>query len=89
MTFLANGDKALTVTVSSLSTMVAPIVTPALLMFYVGKYMPIDAAGLFMSIIKVVIIPIVLGLVIRKVFASQMNIITTVIPIASVLSSER
>lgn len=86
MTFLANGDKALTVTVSSLSTMVAPIVTPALLMFYVGKYMPIDAAGLFMSIIKVVIIPIVLGLVIRKVFASQMNIITTVIPIASVLS---
>lgn len=39
-----------------------------------------------MSIIKVVIIPIVLGLVIRKVFASQMNMITTVIPIASVLS---
>lgn len=86
MTFLANGDKALTVTVSSLSTMVAPVVTPLLLMVYVGKYMPIDTIGLFLSIIKVVIIPIGLGLVIRKVFSNHMNLVTTIIPLASVLS---
>lgn len=86
MTFLANGDKALTVTISSISTMAAPVLTPALLMFYVGKYMPIDAAGLFMSIIKVVIVPIALGLLIHKFFNNHMNTINTIIPLASVVS---
>ena len=73
MTFLAKGDKALAVTVSSLSTIVAPVVMPMLLLFYVGKYLPIDAVGLFMSIIKIVIIPIALGLLIHKFFEKQMD----------------
>ena len=84
MTFLAKGDKALAVTVSSLSTIVAPVVMPMLLLFYVGKYLPIDAVGLFMSIIKIVIIPIALGLLIHKFFDKQMPVILKVVPLATV-----
>lgn len=84
MTFLAKGDKALAVTVSSLSTIVAPVVMPMLLLFYVGKYLPIDAVGLFMSIIKIVIIPIALGLLIHKFFNKQMPVILKVVPMATV-----
>lgn len=60
--------------------------TPGLLMLYVGKYMPIDAVGLFMSIIKVVIVPIVLGLLIHRFFDKYMDTINTVVPVASVVS---
>ena len=84
MTFLAKGDKALAVTVSSLSTIVAPAVMPVLLLFYVGKYLPIDAVGLFMSIVKIVIIPIALGLLIHKCFTKQMPVILKVVPLATV-----
>ena len=76
MTFLAKGDKALAVTVSSLSTIVAPVVMPMLLLFY--------AVGLFMSIIKIVIIPIALGLLIHKFFNKQMPVILKVVPLATV-----
>lgn len=85
-TYMANGDKALTVTICSISTLVAPVLTPALLMLYVGKFMAIDAVGLFISIIEVIIVPIVLGLLIHKCFRSHMDTINAVIPLASVVS---
>ncbi|ERT58632.1 bile acid:sodium symporter family protein [Megasphaera vaginalis (ex Srinivasan et al. 2021)] len=84
MTFLAKGDKALSVTITSLSTMLAPVIMPSLLLFYVGKYMSIDAVGLFLSIIKIVIVPIVLGIMINKVFSKQMPVISKGVPLVTV-----
>ena len=86
MTFLAKGDKALAVTISSLSTILAPFVMPALLLCYVGKYLPIDAVGLFLSIIKIVIVPIALGLLIHKFCEKQMGTILKIVPLTTVLA---
>lgn len=86
MTFLAKGDKALSVTISSISTIIAPIIMPAILMFYVGQYLSIDTIGLFLSIVKIVIIPIVLGLLIHKLFERQLPVIQQVIPLFTVLA---
>jgi BASS family bile acid:Na+ symporter len=86
MTMLANGDKALSVTTSSISTLLAPIITPAMLMLYVGQYMPIDGWGLVFGILKIVIVPIVLGLLIHKIFEKSMKVILTVVPIATVVA---
>lgn len=86
MTFLAKGDKALAVTVSSLSTIVAPVIMPLLLLFYIGKYVPIDAIGLFMSIIKIVIVPISIGLLIHKFCKKQMKTILIFIPMVTVFA---
>ena len=85
MTFLAKGDKALSVTISSISTMLAPVVMPTLLMFYAGTYMNVDGMALFMSIIKIVIVPVVLGLVIRKAAAKYMDTILALVPATTIL----
>ncbi|WP_288201237.1 bile acid:sodium symporter family protein [uncultured Megasphaera sp.] len=84
MTMISNGDKALSVTTSSLGTLISPFVTPALLMFYVGRYMPLDALAMFIGIIKIVIIPIALGLLIRKVFSKQMDTVLKLAPLLTV-----
>lgn len=84
MTMISNGDKALSVTTSSLGTLISPFVTPALLMFYVGHYMPLDALAMFIGIIKIVIIPIALGLLIRKVFSKQMDTVLKLAPLLTV-----
>lgn len=86
MTFLAKGDKALSVTISSISTMLAPLVMPTLLMFYAGTYMNVDGMALFMSIIKIVIVPVVLGLVIRKAAAKYMDTILALVPATTIFA---
>ncbi|WP_317382205.1 bile acid:sodium symporter family protein [Megasphaera stantonii] len=86
MTFLAKGDKALSVTISSISTIVAPFIMPVLLLFYVKQYVDIDAVGLFISIIQIIIIPIVLGLIVNKVCKKQMPVIQKIVPLFTVLA---
>ena len=86
MTLLAKGDKALSVTISSISTIIAPFIMPALLLFYVNQYVTIDTIGLCLSIVKIVIVPIVLGLIIHKVFEKQLPVILQIVPLFTVLA---
>lgn len=60
--YLAKGDVALSVAMTGVSTLLAPIVTPALVWLLAGKSVEVDITGMFLSIVQVVIMPIVLGL---------------------------
>lgn len=60
--YLAKGDVALSVAMTGVSTLLAPIVTPALIWLLAGKSVEVDITGMFLSIVQVVIMPIVLGL---------------------------
>jgi BASS family bile acid:Na+ symporter len=71
MTFLAKGDVALGVSIASVSTLIAPLATPALVSLLAGQWMSIDTGSLFMDIVQVVILPIVLGLLARTLFRRQ------------------
>src|SRR5699024_3712671 len=68
MVYLAKGNVALSVAMTSLSTMLSPILTPTLLYLLAGQWLPVDPFAMFFSIIQVIILPIVLGLVIQKFF---------------------
>lgn len=68
MSFIAKGDVALSVTFTTVSTLLAPIITPAFILIFAGKLVDIDGLGMFLSISKVVLIPIVLGGVCHKYF---------------------
>ena len=59
--YLAKGDVALSVAMTGVSTLLAPIVTPALVWLLAGKSVEVDITGMFLSIVQVVIMPIVLG----------------------------
>lgn len=68
MTYLAKGDLALSVGMTGVSTLLAPFLTPALTLLLAGKTVAVDALGMFVGILWVVILPIGLGLVAKRFF---------------------
>ena len=68
MSFLAQGDVALSVGMTSVSTILAPILTPAITYLLLRTTVDIDAFSMFFSIIQVVIVPIGLGFIVNKLF---------------------
>ena len=71
MTFLSKGDVALGVSVATVSTLVAPIVTPLLTAFLAGSYLHVDAGSMMVDIVKTVLVPIVLGVVVRLIIRDK------------------
>lgn len=68
ITYLSKGDTALSVGMTSINTLLAPILTPLLTYLYLRTSVSVDAKAMFLSIIQVVIIPIGLGLLINRFF---------------------
>ncbi|RLL40601.1 bile acid:sodium symporter family protein [Oceanobacillus piezotolerans] len=86
MVYLAKGNVALSVAMTSLSTMLAPIMTPLLLYLLAGQWLPVDPLAMFMSIIQVIIFPIILGFIIQKLFPAAVEKGVTVVPLISVVA---
>ena len=71
ITYLAKGDLALSVGMTAVSTLLAPLMTPLLTWLMAGTFVDVDTIGMLQSILYVVIAPIVAGLIIQK--ASFLN----------------
>jgi BASS family bile acid:Na+ symporter len=68
ITYLAKGDLALSVGMTGVSTILAPFLTPALTLLIAGKTVDVDASGMFVGILWVVILPILLGFAAKRFF---------------------
>jgi BASS family bile acid:Na+ symporter len=67
MSFIAKANLALSVTLTAVATMLAPLITPTLMKFLAGQFVPVDFWGMMMSIINIVILPIVAGLLFHAI----------------------
>ena len=65
ITYLAKGDLALSVGMTGVSTLLAPLLTPLLTWTLAGKSIQVDVASMFLSILWVVILPIAVGLLVK------------------------
>ncbi|RFB34796.1 bile acid:sodium symporter family protein [Brevibacillus sp. VP] len=86
MVFLSRGDVALAVAIASVSTLLAPVVTPFLILLLASKWVDINIWSLFYSIIQVVIIPLALGLFVKKYFGKQAAASVKALPLVSVVA---
>lgn len=86
MTYLAKGDVPLSIGMTSVSTLLAPILTPAITYLLLRTNVNVDVMSMFLSIIKVVIIPIGLGFIINHFFGETTEKITTILPLVSVIA---
>ena len=86
VSYLARGDVALSVTMTSVSTLLAPLLTPMLTLWLAGQYMPLDAGAMAWDIVKVVLIPVVGGLVVRLLLPKVVAFITPALPWISVIA---
>ncbi|MEA4839240.1 MAG: bile acid:sodium symporter family protein [Rhodospirillaceae bacterium] len=86
MTFIAKGDTALSVTVSSVNTVLAPFLTPFLFLFLADKSIPINAGALLIDILKIVLAPIAVGVTINMLAGDAIKKVVKLVPLASVLA---
>jgi len=86
MVFLSGGDVALSVTISSLSTLVGIVATPLLTRLYVSAGITVDVWGLLSSIVQVVAVPVLLGLVVNHLAHRLVRRIEPVLPLVSMVS---
>lgn len=63
MSYLCKGDVAFSVGMTTASTLLAPIVTPLLVLFLVGEKVEVDAWGMFCNIMIVTLLPVTVGFV--------------------------
>ncbi|WP_017594878.1 bile acid:sodium symporter family protein [Nocardiopsis potens] len=82
--YLARGDVALSVAMTSISTLLAPVLTPLLVLALAGSTLPVDAGGLLVSILQVVLVPVVAGLVVRAVAGRLVDRVLPLLPLVSV-----
>ncbi len=86
MTYLAKGDVALSVSITMTTTILAPIVTPILTWWLAGAWIEISLTAMMISILKMVVVPIVLGIIINSLFRNTVEKGIKVLPLISVVS---
>jgi bile acid:Na+ symporter, BASS family len=85
MVFLARGDTALSVAMTSASTLLAPIVTPLLVLALAGRFLPVQPGALFVSILQIVLVPVLLGFLLRRFAQRQVEKVVPALPLVSVV----
>lgn len=86
ITYLAKGDLALSVGITGMSTLAAPLVTPLLVYLLAGKSVDVDMLGMLMSIVQVVIVPIAIGLLVRHYVPKVAESISPYLPSVSTIA---
>lgn len=86
ITYMAKGNTALSVACTSVSTLLAPIFTPAIFYVLASQWLEINAMSMLVSILQVVLFPIIVGLIIRSLFKKQVGAYIQVMPLISVVA---
>lgn len=80
ITYLAKGDLALSVGMTGVSTILAPLLTPLLTWALAGERIHVNVAGMMLSVLLVVILPIILGLIIKTLWPKVTEKATDYLP---------
>lgn len=84
ISYLAKADTALSVTITTVSTLLAPLLTPLLTLWLAGTYMPLKAADMALTIVEIVLVPVLAGLVVRLLLSRVVDRVLPVLPWVSV-----
>lgn len=82
--YLAKGDVALSITLTTAATLLAVLLTPALAWLYLGERVPVPALEMLISIAQVVLAPVALGLVVNHWLGPRIGPVKAVFPLISV-----
>lgn len=85
ITYLSKGDVALSVGITSCTTLMAPFMTPILTKLLIGQSIDVNVIAMFLSVVKVVIVPIVLGILAHRFLPKIAEFLKDVLPMISTL----
>ena len=85
LTFIARGDVAFSVAMTAAATLVSLLLTTPLTWLLGGVWVPVDMGGLFWSIVKIVLVPVLLGLLLHHFQRGLVDRLMPFLPLASAL----
>ncbi len=83
MCFIAKANVPLSITITTIATLLAPFLMPALMTLLAGQFIQISFGDMMLDIMKIVILPVVIGLVLNRLFRSSAMFINRVMPLVS------
>jgi BASS family bile acid:Na+ symporter len=86
MAYLAKANLALSITITSITTLIAPFVTPLLMKLFAGALIEIDVLKMMWDISKMIIIPIGAGLIFNKLLSGKIKWLDASMPFVSMFS---
>lgn len=86
ITYLAKGSLALSIIMTTVSTILAIVCTPLLCDALAGTYVPVDAWGLFMTTVKVILVPVSIGVFLNYRFSKQVAKVKQAGPVLAVIA---
>jgi BASS family bile acid:Na+ symporter len=85
MSFLANANLALSITLTAVATLMAPFMTPLMMKLLAGQYVAVDVWAMMWDIVKMVILPIAAGLLFNRVLKGRAKWLDTAMPLVSMI----
>ena len=83
ITYFSKGDVPLSVGMTAVNTLIAPIVTPLIVFLLLSESVDVDTMSMFVSMAEVVVIPLVLGFVISYLLPEQTSRVSEALPVVS------
>ena len=80
ITYLARGDVAFSVTMTSVSTIISPIMLPLMMYIYAGQWINVPVVKLFISTVQIILLPVGMGLVLRALIKDRIKYVLPVLP---------
>ncbi|WP_337045008.1 bile acid:sodium symporter family protein [Emticicia sp. 17c] len=83
ISYISKANVALSITITSLATILAPLLTPFLMKLLGGQFISIDFWSMMTDIIKMIIIPIIIGFLINRFLKKQSVWLHKILPFIS------
>lgn len=86
ITHIAGGDTTLSISITVVSTLLCPILTPLWIYLLAGQWVDVSILSMITSVVKVVLVPIILGIIINYKMKNKKEYLSSVMPLISVVS---
>lgn len=83
--YLAKANVALSITITSIATLIAPFATPVLMNLLAGEFVEIEVLSMMWTIIQMIILPIGAGLLVNQIFGNKIKILNKIMPLVSMI----
>ncbi len=83
MCFIAKANVPLSITITTVATLLAPFLMPALMTLLAGQFIEISFGKMMLEIMQIVILPVAVGLVLNRIFHKSAVVINRVMPLVS------
>lgn len=82
--YLARGDVALSITLTTVSTLLAVVLTPVITWLYINRAVPVPVAGMMLDILRIIVLPVIAGMMLNRYLGHYLHVIKHLFPFISV-----